>query len=323
MFRFLTAVLAAAKRADILYVNGLAGPEMAAVLAGKLLAKPVVLKIVGDNAWELAIRRGWTNWGIDEFQQMRPSPKAQLVRRLVRQFAQLATKLIVPSEYLKRIVSGWGVPPKKIAVIRNALTLVEEQNRSDSGIALGPGRLIVTCARLYPWKNIEFLIRLLPDLPPDVKLAIVGDGPERDRLEREAVNTGVLDRVHFAGSVSQSTVQEYLRAADIFTLHTRYEGLSHVILEAMHACTPIVASEVGGNPEVIISGRNGLLVPLNDHHMMVSTLQRLLDDPTEGRKLAAVARNDVQSYRWDLLLDRTISTLTDVHRIHRSPKHTL
>ena len=179
-------------------------------------------------------------------------------------------------------------------------------------MALGTGRVVMACARLYPWKNLEFLIRLVPDLPPDVTLVIVGDGPEREQLEREAVAAGVPERVCFAGSVSQATVQQYLHAADVFTLHTRYEGLSHVMLEAMHAGTPIVASDVGGNAEVIESGRNGLLVPLDDRTTTLATLRRLLDDPTEGAQLAAAAQVDVRAYRWDVLLDRTIATLASV-----------
>jgi glycosyltransferase involved in cell wall biosynthesis len=179
-------------------------------------------------------------------------------------------------------------------------------------LALGTGRVVMACARLYPWKNLEFLIRLVPDLPPDVTLVIVGDGPEREQLEREAVAAGVPERVYFAGSVSQATVQQYLHAADVFTLHTRYEGLSHVMLEAMHAGTPIVASDVGGNAEVIESGRNGLLVPLDDRTTTLATLRRLLGDPTEGAQLAAAAQVDVRAYRWDVLLDRTIATLASV-----------
>ena len=152
----------------------------------------------------------------------------------------------------------------------------------------------------------------MPDLPPDVNLVIVGDGPEREQLEREAVAAGVPERVCFTGSVSQATVQQYLQAADVFTLHTRYEGLSHVMLEAMHAGTPIVASDVGGNAEVIESGRNGLLVPLDDRTTTLATLRRLLGDPTEGAQLAAAAQVDVRAYRWDVLLDRTIATLASV-----------
>ena len=74
---------------------------MAAIVAGRLLGRPVVLKIVGDNAWELALRRGWTTAGIDEFQRLPVGPHVRLVRGLVRQFARLVTKLIVPSDYLE------------------------------------------------------------------------------------------------------------------------------------------------------------------------------------------------------------------------------
>ena len=324
MARFLIAVLRMVRSADVLYVNGLAGPEMAAIVAGRLLGRPVVLKIVGDNAWELALRRGWTMAGIDEFQRLPCSLNVRLVRGLVRRFARLVTKLIVPSDYLKRLVIGWGVSPDNVVVIRNALAVDdlpssrgggagdEGKHEARARLALGAGRVVMTCARLYPWKNLEFLIRLVPDLPPDVTLVIVGDGPEREQLEREAVAAGVAERVCFAGSVSQATVQQYLRAADVFALHTRYEGLSHVMLEAMHAGTPIVASDVGGNAEVIDSGRNGRLVPLDDRATTLATLCRLLDDPAEGAQLAAAAQADVRAYRWDVLLDRTITTLASV-----------
>lgn len=320
MARFLVAVLRVVRSADVLYVNGLAGPEMAAIVAGRLLGRPVVLKIVGDNAWELALRRGWTTAGIDEFQRLPVGLHVRLVRGLVRRFARLVTRLIVPSDYLKRLVIGWGVSPDNVVVIRNALAVddlpaphgSEGKCEARARLALGTGRVVMTCARLYPWKNLEFLIRLVPDLPPDVTLVIVGDGPERERLEREAVATGVPERVYFAGSVSQAAVQQYLQAADVFTLHTRYEGLSHVMLEAMHAGTPIVASDVGGNAEVIESGRNGLLVPLDDRAMTLATLRRLLDNPNEVAQLAAAAQVDVRAYRWDVLLDRTIATLAGV-----------
>ena len=198
MARFLVAVLRVVRSADVLYVNGLAGPEMAAIVAGRLLGRPVVLKIVGDNAWELALRRGWTTAGIDEFQRLPAGPHVRLVRGLVRRFARLVTRLIVPSDYLKRLVIGWGVSPDNVVVIRNALAIDDlpapQVSRSDgegkhearARLALGTGRVVMTCARLYPWKNLEFLIRLVPDLPPDVTLVIVGDGPEREHLEREA-----------------------------------------------------------------------------------------------------------------------------------------
>jgi glycosyltransferase involved in cell wall biosynthesis len=309
-------VLRAARRADVLYVQGLAGPEMVAVLVARLLGKPLALKIVGDNAWEYAIRNGLTQDGIDAFQHKRYPLKLRLVRGLVRAAARLATRLVVPSAYLERIVVGWGVPASRVVVIRNALTTTvateaeraaaREAVRAELGVA---GPLIVTSARLYPWKNLDLLIRLVPRLPAGCTLAIVGDGPERERLERLARETGVVQRVRFTGGVDHAAVQQYLRAADVFVLNTRYEGLSHVVLEAMAAGAPIVASAVGGNPEVIQHERNGLLVTLDDGAGIVGAIERVLADSELAGQLRRHAMQDVQAYRWDGLVERTAATL--------------
>jgi glycosyltransferase involved in cell wall biosynthesis len=321
----LGALLRAARHADILYVQGLAGPEMVAVLAGRLLRKPVALKIVGDNAWEYAIRMGLTHDGIEAFQTKPYPARLRLVRRLVRAYARLATRLIVPSNYLKEIVRGWGVPPARVLVIRNALTagVAAQADRAAARAAVRAalgrgGPLVVTSARLYPWKNLDFLIRLVPSLPPDVTLAIVGDGPDRDVLEAQARAAGVAERIRFTGSLPHEAVQRYLRAADVFVLTTRYEGLSHVILEAMAAGAPVVATAVGGNPEVIRHERNGLLVPLNDGPALVRAVERLLHDHQLAAALRNQAQQDAREYRWGDLVERTVAALEALARRAKS-----
>jgi hypothetical protein len=92
-------------------------------------------------------------------------------------------------------------------------------------------------------------------------------------------------------------------------LNTRYEGLSHVMLEAMAAGVPVVASAVGGNPEVIDHERNGLLVALDDGDAIVKSVERLLADGEFVSGLRSEARRDVAAYRWDELVERTASTL--------------
>lgn len=319
------ALLRAARRADVLYVQGLAGPEMVAVLVGRLLRKPVALKIVGDNAWEYAIRTGLTADGIDDFQRRAYGPRLRAIRALVHNYARLVDRLIVPSEYLAGIVRGWGVPPRRVRVIRNALTVPvsspAEREAAHTAIraSLGlPGRLLVTSARLYPWKNLDFLIRLLPSLAPEITLAIVGGGPEHQRLEDLARTVGVADRVHITGSVSQEEVQRYLRAADVFVLNTRYEGLSHVLLEAMAAGVPVVVSAVGGNPEVVQHGENGLLVPLDDGPAIKAAVESLLADSERVARLTRRATDDVLAYRWDTLVERTATTLEEL--AHAAPR---
>jgi glycosyltransferase involved in cell wall biosynthesis len=317
--RLLTAfatLLRAARQSDALYVQGLAGPEMVAVFAGRLLRKPVALKIVGDNAWEYAIRKGLTTDGIDEFQVRRYPSKLAMVRALVRAYARLVTRLIVPSEYLAGIVRGWGVPAERVVVIRNALTAtptdldVRAAEQPALKRELGvDGPLLVTSARLYPWKNLDFLIGLAPRLPADMTLAIVGGGPDHAALSELAQRIGVADRVRITGSVSHASVQRYLRAADVFVLNTRYEGLSHVMLEAMAAGAPVVASKVGGNPEVIEDGVNGLLVPLDDGDAIVQAIERLLGDEALRERLTQRAAQGVRGYRWETLVEQTAATL--------------
>ena len=327
--RLLTAfrtLLGAARQADALYVQGLAGPEMVAVFVGRLLGKPVALKIVGDNAWEYAIRKRMTADGIDEFQTRRYEWKVRLVRALVRGYARLVTRLIVPSEYLAGIVRGWGVPAERVVVIRNALTTrsVEIGERAAEQPALKQalgvtGPLLVTSARLYPWKNLDFLIGLVPSLPAAITLAIVGGGPDHAALSERARSLGIADRVRITGSVSHDEVQRYLRAADVFVLNTRYEGLSHVMLEAMAAGAPVVASAVGGNPEVIQDGVNGLLVPLDDGAAIAGAIERLLGDDAFRTRVTERAAQDVRAYRWDTLVERTAATLEALRPRTASP----
>lgn len=320
--RLLTAfvtLIGMARDADALYVQGLSGPEMVAVFVARLLGKPVALKIVGDNAWEYAIRKGLTSDGIDAFQTAQYPLRLRVVRALVHSYARLVTRLIVPSEYLAGIVRGWGVPAERVVVIRNALTtpsvdLAERSSRqSELKRELGiNGALLVTSARLYPWKNLDFLIDLVPSLPAGITLAIVGGGPDHTALAERARRLDLADRVRITGSVGHDEVQRYLRAADVFVLNTRYEGLSHVMLEAMAAGVPVVASAVGGNPEVITSGENGLLVPLNDGAAITEAIGRLLADGALRQRLTQRAAQDVRSYRWDTLVERTTAALESI-----------
>ena len=317
----LATLVRAALKTDALYVQGLAGPEMVAVAVGRLLGKPVALKIVGDNAWEYAIRKGLTTDGIDEFQHLPYGPKLRLVRALVHRYATLVTRLIVPSEYLGGVVRGWGVAPERVVVIRNALTTqpVDLEKRAAEQPALKrelgiEGPLLVTSARLYPWKNLDFLIDLVPKLPAGMTLAIVGGGPDQAALEARARTTGVADRVRITGSVSHDEVQRYLRAADVFVLNTRYEGLSHVMLEAMAAGAPVVASRVGGNPEVIRHEQNGILVPLDGAQEIAGAIERLLADGSFADGLRRQAAEDVCGYRWDTLVQQTSAALEGLQR---------
>lgn len=302
------------RRAEVVYVNGL---ELPGVLGSRLMRKPAALKVVGDFAWEYAVRHGWTNDGIDHFQSARYSRKVELVRRLEHWYAQNVDRVITPSLYLKSIVAGWGVPPDRISVVYNALTsrfdgtISQEQARRAVGL---DGTLVLTVARLYKWKNIDVLIRLVPDLPPESTLVIVGDGPEEDSLKGLAAKMGIADRVIFVGRVPQSKVALYLRAADVFVLNTRYEGLSHTLLEAMDVGIPVVATAVGGNLELIEDGVNGFLVDVDDRRQIVSAVRKLLYDQNVRDSFVERSKEKVKDSSWDRLVDTVVATLEQVGR---------
>lgn len=249
--------------ADLVYVHTLALP----LIGGRA---PRVLKIVGDQAWERAIRRGWipATTDIDFFQTARDNWKASLQKSIRAAEARRMDGIIVPSQYLKNMVVGWGVNPAKIQVIYNALPpdyAAAQMSQAEARLQLGLGSepMLFTAARLNPWKGVDHLIAAVSRVP-DARLMVAGDGEIREALEQQATKLGVSSRVSFLGNLPRAKVALYMKAADYFALYSGYEGLSHVLLESLRAGTPVIASDKGGNPEVVQHGVNGLLVPYVD-----------------------------------------------------------
>ena len=297
----------AALAADIVYINGL---ELPATAAARAAFRPAILKIVGDFSWEYAIRHRWTDDGIDTYQSRRYPTRVELVRFAQRLYCRLAGRIVVPSQYLRGLVGGWGVSSRRIHVVNNALAgeprvrLAAAELRERLDVS---GPLILTVARLYPWKQVDDLIRMSLDFADEATLVIVGDGPERTYLEKLAAS---LDApVVFVGSVDQEDVYSYLAAADVFGLNTRYEGMSHVLLEARWAGVPIVTTDVGGNLEILESDENALLVPYGDHPAMTAAVNRILTDSTLAARLGDAARDGLDHYTWARQVDETLDLL--------------
>jgi glycosyltransferase involved in cell wall biosynthesis len=151
----------------------------------------------------------------------------------------------------------------------------------------GPPRL-VTVGRLQAPKDPITLLGALSELGRPVEAVIAGNGPDRPAVESERRRLGLESSVRLAGELND--VGELLAAADLFVLSTRSEGLPLSILEAMAAGLPVVASNVGGVPELVVDGETGLLVPPGDPHALAAAIGRLLDDETLRRQLGAAGR---------------------------------
>jgi glycosyltransferase involved in cell wall biosynthesis len=203
-----------------------------------------------------------------------------------------AYKIIVPSRFLKKIVTGWRIPEERIQVIYNALPSDAEKSFA---LPRSEARTLITVCRLVPWKGVDQIIELLPELP-SVRLVIAGDGPLRSHLEEIAARLGVEARVVFLGQISQAEVTTSLRKSDAFILNSSYEGLPHVVLEAMAAGVPVVATNVGGTGELVTDGKNGLLVPFGDRAKLKSAISRVLDDPALAARLVQEARRFLEAH---------------------------
>lgn len=297
-----------AQWSDLIFANSLGLP-----LVG-LPPRPRVLKVVGDLAWERAVNRGWIppTEDIDAFQTRRYARRVMLLKRQRSREVRRADAIIVPSEYLRRMVIGWGALPERVTVIFNALapdaaasTRSPDDARSELG--LPPGPLLLTVARLTAWKGVDSLLRALARVP-DVRLLIAGDGPEEARLRALAGSLRLGERAQFLGRVDRARLATYFRAADYTTLYSGYEGLPHVLLESLLSGTPVIASDKGGNPEVVRHGENGLLVPYPDEDALVAALETAFSGDTRVR-LAAGTGAGLERFRWPALVEQTAALL--------------
>jgi len=149
---------------------------------------------------------------------------------------------------------------------------------------------IFTIARLSPVKAHPILFRAFDELllrGHEVRLVLAGDGPCRVELEHLADTMGLRQRIRFAGNVGQDRIPQLLAEADLFVLPSFAEGLPVVLMEAMAAGCPVVATRIAGIPELIEDGRNGLLVPPGRADLLADAMERLISAPALAQRLVA------------------------------------
>lgn len=200
--------------------------------------------------------------------------------------------------FARELSSTKGVPMERISVRHNSIgaspTINGDEARS-LRLRLGireDERLVLAIGRLSREKaHVDLLgafARLRDDYPElEAKLLLVGDGPERGALELAARAAGIHERVIFAGQLSE--VNAYYAAADVMALPSHSEGSPYVLLEAMAASLPVVATAVGGVPEMVVDGESALLVAPREPRAMADALYRVLTDEELSRRLAANA----------------------------------
>ncbi len=206
-------------------------------------------------------------------------------RRRFQKYVRLADEVIAVSHDLRRIlVDELHVAPR-VRVVHNGIDPASFGGAADPALRreLGAGEgdfLVGTAVVLSEQKGIRFLLeaaRLLRAEDPTVRIAVGGDGPLRAELERAAGELGVADTVRFLGY--RRDVARIVSAFDAYVLPSLWEGLPLALLEALAGGKPIVASRVGGNPEIVEHGENGFLVPPRDPAALAQAILALRRDP--------------------------------------------
>jgi glycosyltransferase involved in cell wall biosynthesis len=283
-------VRTAARGADVVYATSM----IRRAATGATLARtPLVVKLVSDEAFERATRSGRYEGTLDQF-QFTGGLRTRLLRMSRTRALRRARHVYCPSAYLRKIAIGWGLDPARVSVLPNPAPHVpqlppREELRAELGL---DGDVLVFAGRLGPQKSLGTALEALVGLP-DVALVVAGDGPERAELERRSAALGLGGRVRFLGSVPRERVLRLFRAADVSVLPSAWENFPHTVVEALAVGCPVIATSVGGVPEVIRDGENGLLVPPRDPGALAAAIARFFGDADLRARLAAAAAPSV------------------------------
>jgi len=222
-----------------------------------------------------------------------PSEKRKWVNRVL---GLRPNQIVAVSNELRGHMIAEGFSPARVAVIHNGIEpgeLVTSSSVNRARQLLGvPAsiRVVGTVARLDPIKRLDLLIEAFANVTrvvPHLRLAVVGDGPDRHRLERLAADRGVLESVVFTGTHAHA--RELMPAFDVYVNSSASEGVSLTVLEAMAASRPIVATRVGGTPEVLQHDVSGILVPAGESRPIGDAIIGLLGDDERRATLGLAA----------------------------------
>ena len=301
---------------DKIYAQDPVSVGLPAFIVSKILRKPFIVKIVGDYAWEQGVLRFQVEDVLDVFlkKENKYHPFVMLLKKIEYFVASRADKIIVPSAYLKNVVSKWGVSSENIFVIYNSFISTDDVVKKEEEYKKKDTEeiIILSAGRLVPWKGFYELISFIPDLVSyneNIRLIIAGDGPIKDHLI-EQVNEKLLHKyVRIVGKLTKQDLYEHILRASVFVLNTKYEGLSHQLLEVMSLKTPIITTDIGGNPELITNNVSGVLVYPDDKEAFTLAIKKIISDDVFRKQITEKAFLKTKEFTKEKMITHLIKEL--------------
>lgn len=291
-----------ARKADIIYGQDTVSVGFPAALAAKLAGKKFLVRVPGDYAWEQARQRFGVGDDIDTFQKKKYGWRVELLRSMQRFVVNRASRVVVPSEYMKEIVWGWiKNPPRRTIPSADLPSDFRFGNNAQGRVvtiysSVEPpaieevkwpeGFLVVSSGRRVPWKHFDAIERAVAR-EPAWRFKLIENMPRAQALG-------------------------WVKAADVFVLNSTYEGLSHALVEAMMLGTPVVATNVGGNPELIENGMTGLLIEPKNDDALYAALKKVESDPDAARSRAQHARERAQEFSIGRTIEKLVALLQSI-----------
>ena len=224
--------------------------------------------------------------------------------------------IAVSNDMKEKVVQEYGVERKKVTVIPNGIDPKKffRTNKLDAqkqcGLELG-SKYILALSRLSPEKGLDSLIKAFLGVSrQDTTLLIVGDGPLKSKLEEMVKDLGISKKVLFFGAVPHEETVKWYNAADVFCLPSLWEGCPNVVIESLASGTPVVASNVGGIPDLIPNDSYGILVPAGDPVSLARALDNALNKEWDREKIAKFGSRNT----WDHVAGQIIEVFEKVLR---------
>ncbi len=304
-------------RPDVVHAH-----DWVAARAGVALARAAGSPLVTTfHATEAGL---WNGWLTTPLSRARHDIEAWLARE--------AARTIVCSAAMRAEVSAaLDVPADDLAVVHNAVDPQAWQTTTQQQVAVRTAMripadvpLIVLAGRIEWEKGGDVAIRALPRIRtahPETHLVLAGTGSQEASLAQLARRRRVVRATRFAGHLAEDELAALLGAADVALVPSSYEPFGMVALEASAAGTPVLAGAAGGLPEIITSGRNGLLVPPRDPRALASAASTVLADPDLGARLVRTAQRDIEArFVWPVVARATEKIYVEAIADPRAPR---
>ena len=311
VFRLINLILR--EQVQVLHTHGML-VNVVGRIAAKVAHAPISISTVH-------LTRELANTGRAE--NIRQWLKGRYYRALDNFTATFNDRIVAVSESVKRDLISQGLNPEKIVVIKNGIEFEPFQKHSDfenhlakkrKELGIGNGPIVGTITRFSKQKDVSTFLHAISNIAkeyPDVRCLIVGDGEQRRELEDLSCRLALDGNVTFLGY--REDAREILDIFDIFVLSSLWEGLPLVVLEAMAASKPVVATRVPGTSEAVVDGKTGILVPLRDSERLAESIKGLLEDEGLSQSMGRAGKRRVEKYfRVERMVDETERLYTDL-----------